>query len=904
MGAFSINSQVGFYRIEERLGEGGMGVVYRAIDTKLGRSVALKIIKPELLQDEGLTRFEREAGLLASLNHPHIAAIHGMEESGGTQFLVLEYVAGPTLADRLLRGALSIREAITIARQVAEALEAAHAKGIIHRDLKPANIKISSDGKVKVLDFGLAKSVRQARASSEDDPTVSMPSDLTSEMTIVGTAAYMSPEQAAGKELDTRTDIWAFGCVLYEMLAGRRAFRGETITELLAAVIEREPNWKDLPAATPPRIASLLRHCLRKDPHQRLRDIGDARIELEDTGFGSTTPEPAPVTRRTAVAVLAGAAAGAAVTAPFAISRYRGDLVRRLARFAIAMPEGCSFAPSSNRRVGISTDGSHVALCPDAVASGAGSAPAFYLRSLSELKLKVLEEPGASPFFSPDGRWLGYFNFGPGIGVRLRKMPVGGGPPVQLANLESFIGAAWASDDRIYLITDIPSGLAAVPADGGQTKEVLKIDFANGDRHYRYPCAVPGTDTLLLTAATADSETFDDARLIAFSPSTGQRKTVLEGGTHPRYSPSGHLLYARDGKILAIRFDAGRLKTSGQAFTVVEDVLMSRNSGLANFDVSASGDMAYIRGICDGGTRTLVWVDRSGHAEPVASAPPRSYLHPRLSPDGRRLAIEIEGPNHNLYVYDFERGVLANLTTDGVSHWPVWSPDGTELAFRAGPMAAFRIWRVPVDRSREPQQVTAQGVSQSAESWSPDGRALLYTTGHPGHPPNIMVASLAEGGNTRPVEVTKFAEGSPKFSADGRWLAYCSNESGKPQVYVQAYPGPGAKTQISSDGGTDPVWKRNGGELYYRNGDRMMAVAVSSAPTFNAGRPRELWRGHYSHGTSSSCGLPGPTSSNYDVTAEGGRFLMIKDDQDSAVSREVVVVQGMGDELNRRAANG
>jgi Tol biopolymer transport system component len=355
--------------------------------------------------------------------------------------------------------------------------------------------------------------------------------------------------------------------------------------------------------------------------------------------------------------------------------------------------------------------------------------------------------------------------------------------------------------------------------------------------------------------------------------------------------------------MLAIRFDPERLKTTGQPFTVLEGLLMSRNSGLANFDISASGDMAYIPGVCDGGTRRLIWVDRNGRAQPVASAPPRSYLHPRLSPDGRRLAIEIEGTNHNLYVYDFDRGILANITTDGVSHWPVWSPDGNELAYRVGPMAAFRIRRVPADRSRPPREVNAAGVSQSAESWSPDGHTLLYTTGRPGYAPNIMVASLAGEGSVHPLEETKFAEGSPKFSPDGRWLAYCSNESGKPQVYVQAYPGPGAKVQISSDGGTDPVWKRNGGELFYRNGDSMMAVAVSTAPMFRAHRPQELWRGHYSHGTSSSCGLPGATSSNYDVTADGARFLMIQDDQDQAISRQVVVVQGFADELSRMGPN-
>jgi serine/threonine-protein kinase len=341
---------------------------------------------------------------------------------------------------------------------------------------------------------------------------------------------------------------------------------------------------------------------------------------------------------------------------------------------------------------------------------------------------------------------------------------------------------------------------------------------------------------------------------------------------------------------------------SGQPFTVLEGLQMSRNTGVANYDVSASGDLAYIPGICDGGARTLVWVDRDGKAEPVR-IPARSYLHPRLSPEDRRLAIEVEGTSHDLYVYDFERDVLANITTDGVSHWPVWSPDGSELGYRSGPMGRFALWRVPADRSRAPQKVSATGVSQSAESWSPDGRTIAYTAAAPGVAPGIMVARL-DGSEAEPLSIGKAPQGSSKFSPDGRWLAYCSNESGRPQVYVQAFPGPGPKVQVSNDGGTDPVWRRTGGELYYRNGDTMMAVAVTTDATFGAGRPQELWEGRYSHGMSSSCGPAGATSSNYDVTADGRRFLMIKDDdQDRAMSKEIIVVQAWADEVTRLSAS-
>lgn len=486
--------------------------------------------------------------------------------------------------------------------------------------------------------------------------------------------------------------------------------------------------------------------------------------------------------------------------------------------------------------------------------------------------------------------------------MAMRKVALSGGSPVTICPVDGFAGGTWGASDTIYWPNGIPGALMSVPAGGGPPKEVAKPDFSKGERIYKYPCALSTGDAVLLTVTTADTATFDEASILAISPGGGQKRILMEGGTYPRYSPSGHLLYAHEGKIIAVPFDPKSLKIQGQPFTALEGVLMSRNSGAANFDISPSGDLAYIPGICEGGARTVVWVDRNGRVEPVP-LPAKSYLHPRLSPDGRRLAIEVEGANHNLYIYEFDRGVLANITTDGVSHWPVWSPDGTELTYRAGPMTQWKLWKVPADRSRNPQQVPATGISQSADSWSPDGRAIAYTAAAPGVSPSIMIARLDGDHQAALFAKEKASAGSPKFSPDGRWLAYCSSESGKPQVYVQAYPGPGPKIQITSDGGTDPVWRRTGGELYYRNGDSMMGVAVSTAPMFNASRPQELWKGHYSHGMSSSCGPPGATSSNYDVTADGRRFLMIKDDdQDRAVSKEIVVVLGWAGELSRRAA--
>jgi len=897
LGSSIVGRQLGPYRVTDLLGAGGMGEVYRARDTKLGRDVAIKVLPRVFTADpDRLARFEREARILAALNHPHIATIHGVEELDGVEALVLELVDGPTLAERIAHGPLPIKEALGIMRQIADALEAAHEKGIIHRDLKPANVKLTPEGRVKVLDFGLAKAVAGEGAFPDLSHAPTLTATALGDGAIVGTPAYMSPEQARGQAVDKRTDIWAFGCVLYEMLAGRAAFAGATISDLIAAILEREPKWDALPQATPRTIGHLVRKCLDKDPRRRLRDIGDARIELEDSISAPAQDDPAleptAITRRAALSALSGAAVGAAATGVFAISRYRGAVPRDLTRFSIAMPEGEVHLASLFNRVAISPDGTRVAFNtrdPSGVAN-------LHTRVRSDLESKRVKEVvnGIDPFFSPDGRWVGFaLNGGGGI----RKVAVSGGAPVTISNTENF-GATWAADDTIYFVSAIPGGLMRITAAGGPPAEAATIDFATGERLHKYPHALPGGKAILLTVATKDSESFDDAQIAAFSVGTGQRRVLVEGGTRPRYSPSGHLVYARNSNLLAVPFDPERLEVSGQPVTVLEGVLMSRNTGVANFDISASGDLVYIPGKADGGTRTLFWVDRSGTPERLA-LPPRSYLHPRISLDARKLAIEIEGSNHDIYVYDFASGVLSNMTTDGVSHWPVWSPDDTQIGYRAGPMGRYQLWQMPADRSRAAVHVPAEGYSQNAESYSPDGRAIAYTVNTPGAPPQIAVVSLQDG-RQHPLNDTKYAQGSPKFSPDGRWLAYCSNESGKPQVYVQAFPGPGPKIQISNEGGTDPVWKRTGGELFYRNGDSMMAVSVSTGSAFTAGRPQELWKGHYSHGMASSCGPAGLTSSNYDATADGQRFLMIKDDdQDSAISKQVVVVLGWADEVSR-----
>jgi hypothetical protein len=894
-------TKVGSHEILALLGQGGMGEVYRARDLKLNRDVAIKVLPEHLASDsERLTRLRREAQVLASLNNPHIAQIHGLEDANGAPALVLELVEGSTLAERIANGSLPFSEAVDVARQIADGLEAAHEKGIIHRDLKPANVKVMSDGTVKLLDFGLAKAV----SGDRPEPDLSMVTTAGTEAGVVlGTASYMSPEQARGRPVDKRTDIWAFGCVLFEMLSGRRPFAGDTLSDTIAGILTRDPDWNALPADLPPNINVLLRRCLEKNAKRRLRDIGDARIELDDAKSAPakhiTQEQPAAVTRRTAISALAGAAAGAAVTGMLAVSRYRNDATpRSLTRFAIPFPGGNVITVGFNKRIAISPDGTYLAinLMPQ------GNAANIFIRSIGSLEMRPLVEGGRGvPFFSPDSRWVGYF--ATDAPWRLQKVALSGGGPTTICSTENFSGATWAADDMIYFVPAVPGGLARVAAAGGDPAPVVSIDLERGERLFKFPHALPGGTAVLLTVGTVDSESFDDAQIVVISLRTGEKRVLIQGGTSPWYSPTGHVVYARNGSLFAVPFDLNRLEVTGQPAMVLEGVLMSRNTGVANFEMSRTGDLAYIPGRAVGGARALHWVDRSGRAEPLP-LPPRAYLHPRLSPDATRLAIEVEGSDHDVHVYDFRSGVLSNLTADGISHWPVWSPDGRRIGYRSGPMGRFRLFEAPADRSGPARQVLTADVSQSPGSYSPDGRAIVFTMNlQTSAPPKIAVISLDGDQKPRPLDDSRYAQGSPKFSPEGRHLAYCTNESGRPQVYVRSFPGPGATVQVSSEGGTDPVWRRDGRELFYRNGDSMMVVPVAAGPDFANGRPQQLWKRSYSHGMSSSCGAPGLTSSNYDVTPDGRRFLMVNDeDVEKETAREFILVQGWAGELSRLSA--
>jgi serine/threonine-protein kinase len=905
-------TRLGPFEVKALIGRGGMGEVYRAYDTKLGRDVAIKVLPSAFTADaDRLARFEREARVLASLNHPHIASIHGVEESDGVRGLVLELVEGDTLADVLQRSgatgpsSLRLQEVLGYAYQIADALEAAHEKGITHRDLKPANVAITPDGVVKLLDFGIAKVVTGDGPGADLSHTTQTAIEATQAGLIAGTAGYMSPEQARGKPVDKRTDIWAFGCVLYEMLTRQRAFAGETLADTITAILERDPDWSALTDVTPRTIRRLIERCLAKDPRQRLRDIGDARLELEQVlrGKAETADEATfkdarswRTRTRRAVAVAIVFATVAAGLAWFALIRDapdEGD--RRVSRFSVDLPKDSVIVPTFNTGVALSPDGTQLAYTPLP-----GPVVIRRLDSIDGHPLEASATPGfrQGPLFSPDGQSIAYVDGNAPYSWRrpFQKVTLAGGPALKLAEYDMFHRGDWSEDGWLYWTDRYPGGIVRIRESGGAIEAVTKLDLASGERSHRFASLLPGGDALIYTVGFEGIAHYDDARIDVWDMRTGTRRAIIEGGTSAVYSPSGHIVYARNGKLMAVGFDTQKREVTGTAFEVQDGVMMSRTTGAAHFSLSRRGDLAYVPGAVEGGRRTLVWVDRSGAAEPLP-LPAASYLYPRISPDGGTLAVEIEGPNHDFYFYDFARTVLSKVTIDGLSHDPVWSPDGDRLAFRSWLAGGMTLWSMRSDRSGAPERLDPAGTRQSPVSFSPDGQFLAFDQKDPETGDDAWVLPLQGKQAPRAIANTRFGEGSMKFSPDGRWVAYSSDESGNPEVYVQAFPGPGLRVQISNNGGTDPVWRRSGGELFYRSGDKMMVVSVATSPQFKASAPRQLWEGTYSEGIAASCGMPGVSSSNYDVSADGQRFLMVRDLDQSTFSTRIVVVLNWVEQL-------
>jgi len=881
-------TRLGSYEVVAQIGAGGMGEVYRAHDTKLARDVAIKVLPANFVNDpERLSRFQREARMLAALNHPNIATIYGLEQSGELACLVMELVPGETLAERVKAGPLPIEEALKIAVQIAEALEAAHEKQIIHRDLKPANVKVTPEGKVKVLDFGLAKAFA-GDATTEDignSPTLSMAA--TMQGVILGTAAYMSPEQAKGKAVDKRTDIWAFGCVLYELLTGKQAFHGEDITEILAAVVLKEPAFDALPANISPSIRVLLRRCLRKDRRQRTPDAATIRIEIEDAiaapkDVSATQAAPAAKGWRQAVVV------GLAIVLTGAVAGFVGwnlkptPAPKLVTRYSIQLPPGQELAVYDNEpAVALSRDGTHLAYV-----ARQGGMQQLYLRAMESMESRPIPatEGAIEPFFSPDGQWLGFL-----AGGKLKKVSVSGGGGITLGDATQPRGASWGSDGTIAFASVSNTVIQKISDAGGVPQPLTR--FEKSETAHRWPEFLPGNAILFAGGAGG---AWAAAQIIVQSP-TGERRNLIQDATQPRYAPSGHLLYAQAGTLMAQPFDLRRLDVTGNSVPVVEHVSQTTN-GAAQYSISDNGSLVYVSGALQLAQSRLVWVSRNGIEQPLATAV-NVYRVPSLSPDGRRIAVPIAGQETQTWLYDLSRDTLTRLTFGGNQNQnPIWTPDGKRIAFysdKEGPLNIF--WQL-ADGGSGLERLTTSEYRNTPSSWSPDGKLLAYVENNPTTGYDIWVLQLSDR-KAHPFLQTKFNEGAPRFSPDGNWLAYNSDESGRSEVYIQPYPGPGGKWQISTEGGMEPAWNHNGRELFYRDGNKMMAVDIATQPSFAAGKPRMLFEGQYETTPNSL--------TNYDVSADGQRFLMLKPtEQTEAPPTQINVVLNWFEELKQKVPSG
>jgi eukaryotic-like serine/threonine-protein kinase len=877
-------SRLGPYEILSPLGAGGMGEVYKARDTRLDRTVALKVLpQARAASPEVRQRFEREAKTISQLSHPHICAIFDVGRDGETDYLVIEYLEGETLAERLAKGPLALEQALRFAIEIAGALDRAHRQGIVHRDLKPGNVMLTRSG-VKLLDFGLAKVMTSAVAPASGLTALPTQANLTQEGVLVGTVQYMSPEQLDGKEADARTDIFAFGAVLHEMTTGERPFKGATQASLISAILRDEPQpISRVQPTSPPALDRVVATCLAKDPEERWQSAHDLVRELKWIAEGGRHPRPSrPPAPRGFFARVAGPTAGlaAGVIATMLVLRPSlhaptGVEPDAPTWLSMVLPADASLSTYGGQRLAFSPDGTKIVY-----ALRSQGATQLYLRSLDRLDASVVRdtENADSPFFSPDSRWLGYFKE-----TRILKVPVEGGVPQTICEASEVRGASWGPDGTIVFSSGT-SGLRRVPATGGTPEVLLPTQVESGESGLYWPVILPDGDTVLFTSYSGV------AQVSAVSLKTRQRRLLVEG-REPQYAPSGHLLFARDGALFAAPFDLARLEMTGPAFSVVDGVMVVSPFGIVNYVLSEQGTLAYVPGTPP--RYTMAFVDRHGAVTPVA-AEARGWEEPRISPDGKRVAVAIREGDPDVWILDLVRGTLARLTFEaGEDETPLWSPDGLKVTYnasRAGrPLAVFRR---AADGTGGEERLFENESHLHTGSWSPDGRILAYSQYGPSTAGDIWLLTPGEKEPRRPWLQTSFNERAPRFSPDGRFLAYVSNESGRDEVYVQPFPGPGGKWQISVAGGSEPVWSRAGGEIFYRTGDRMMAVRVVTGTTFVAETPRVLFEGNY---VPTRRGEPA-----YDVMPDGQRFLMVRPDERS-VPNHINVVLNLPEELKRHA---
>jgi dipeptidyl aminopeptidase/acylaminoacyl peptidase len=896
--------RLGPYEILAPLGAGGMGEVYRARDTKLGREVAVKVLPEDFAHSEDrLARFEREARVLASLNHPHVATLHGFEQEGETRFLVMELVEGEDLAARLKRGPLPLREALPLFLQVAEGLEAAHEKGVIHRDLKPANIKVTEDGTVKVLDFGLAKAILPPSAIAEGDLSQSPTQSATHHGEILGTAAYMSPEQAQGKAVDKRTDIWAFGCCLYEALTGDRAFRGDTAPQTLAKILEREPKWDALPRNTPVRIRELLHRCLEKDPKQRLHDVADARLDIS-----AALEEPAGATatpgrdgwwswwRWGVAGALAGILVGSLVVAPLTRKPAASDSSAGsgVMRTTIQLPTEAPVALDlhAHKAIAVSRSGSMVVYVV-----GQDEMTQLYLRRLNRFDATAIPgtEGGRHPALSPDEMEVAFaaHDF-------LKKVSLRDGETTILCEAREVNGITWGGDGSIYF-TRHQWELTRVPAEGGEAEAIAYL--------VTNPFALPGRAGVLVTDWTGGTSPRPVPSIAHVSPD-GEKTTLLENGYDAGYVSTGHLLWTRDARVFAAPFDLERLEVTGAPVPVLDHVWTESIWLTSQLAVSEAGTLVYISG--EDRSRTIpTWIDRQGREEPLA-LPAGVYKNFKVSPDGRRIAVHVGGPTNHVYVYDLERETFSRLTLEAGGGYPIWTADGgtviffrSSLAFaenppdRPGPQTG-RYWRPElfwqaVDATTGAQRLLSEDVVAripggflAPNGVSPDGTVLAFLHENRDGRGDIWLLRLDGQGVPQPFVVTENNEALASFSPDGHWIAFQSNKTGRAEVFVRPFPEGEGEWPISNGRGDSPRWSPQGDEIFYCSGRRLMVVPVSAGPELRAGKPRILFE---REDFGNLDGWP------YDVSRDGQRFLIGKTAFPARSGTELQVVVNWFEEL-------
>ena len=882
----SVGTRFGAYEVTSSLGSGGMGEVYRARDTNLKRDVALKALPPALANDaDRLARFQREAELLASLNHPNIAQIYGLERSEGTTALAMELIEGPTLEDRIFQGRIPVEEALRVASQIADALEAAHERGIVHRDLKPANIKLRPDGVVKVLDFGIAKAL-DSRATTGPGPAALTTPAMTQAGMVLGTAAYMSPEQAKGKFVDERTDIWAFGCVLYEMLTGKAAFLGEDVTSTLARVLEVAANLNALPSGVSPSVRRTLELCLEKDARKRIADMRDVKLGLAGA-FGQDAPKQ-PIWRRAwpvaATLVVAALAANAYLIGVRRSAPSQSAAPVPVSRFVITPAPTAPLSAQNGRDIAISPDGARIAYLADMPGSDHSE---IYVRELDALEARPIAgtEGAASGsrnlFFSADGRFVGFAE--PGRGVV--AVAIDGRTAIKLADLPSpaFVGGTWTPDDK--LIYSSGRGLLRVSVHDGGTPEPVLPDRTTPGAGVAMPVPLPGGHALLFHA-------FGDSagdRVNVLDLDTGRETTLVEGGSAAAYVDTGHLVFVRGDTLMAVPFNAAELTVTGEPVALVPGI-RRYSRGAAQFTISANGTLVYLPERREGeNTASVVWVDRTGRVlGHVVSDQLRSPREPRLSPDGKRLLL-VTGPakDADIWSYELNGRPPIPIVPHGDNNNPVWSPDSKQIALIE--WGHGHVVTVPADGSaRASQPLREQPLGVQLQEWTPDGD-LILTNANSG---SIVALPVATERESREIVARDVSQSAAALSPNGRWLAYVSNRSGQSEIWVQAYPA-GLPLRVSSNGGYQPLWSADGRELFYRRDGAVIAVAVETTTgEFSFVAPQQLFEGPY---------VQNEATRTYDV-APDGRFLMILPEgvDQSKDTGSIVVVQNFTDELKRR----